>query len=282
MHDEVDEGHDIPHAPLAPLEEFVASVEHLPLFTGMAAQLIRSVDDESMTAPELARQISTDAALVAQLLRLVNSPYYGLRRGVATVSDAITVLGLNLVRRVVIAAVLQRPLFAYMHDTRVAREFWRHQLLCALLARHLHQHKQLNGEVAYMAGLLHDVGRLVMLVKYPLEIDAMLDDRSVEDDTALARERERFGFDHAVVGAALLELWDVPNPMVVCAGQHADETEPEDALAASVWQANLLAHQLFDDGAPPVDEERLAAVAITPAVREKILEEVAAFEGAGD
>jgi HD-like signal output (HDOD) protein len=280
MQDDLDEGSVVTPTPLAPLEEFVASVEHLPLFAGIAAQLIKSVDDESMTASELARQVSTDAALVAQLLRLVNSPYYGLRRGVATVSDAIAVLGLNLVRRVVIAAVLQRPLFAYLPDTRVARDFWRHQLFCALLARHLHQHKRLNGEVAYMAGMLHDVGRLVMLLKYPLEIDAMLDDRSIEDDTALERERARFGFDHAVVGAALLELWDVPTQMVVCAGRHAEVTEPDDALAASVWRANLLAHQLFDAGAAPFDEANFADVAITVAIRKQILEEVAAFEGA--
>ena len=282
MHDRFDDGTPPRIAALAPLEEFVASVEHLPLFTGIAAQLIRSVDDESMTATELARQISTDPALVAQLLRLVNSPYYGLRRSVATVSDAIAVLGLNLVRRVVIAAVLQRPLFAYLHDTRVARDFWRHNLLCGLLSRHLHQRKRLNGEVAYIAGLLHDVGRLVMLLKYPQEVDAMLDDRSVNDATALERERARFGFDHALVGAALLELWDVPNPMVVCAGLHADEAEPDDALAASVWQANLLVHQLYDEPPGEIDEAELAAIAITPDLREQMLAEVAAFETVGD
>lgn len=282
MHDRFTDGTEPRTAALAPLDEFVASVEHLPLFTGIAAQLIRSVDDDEMTVNELARQISTDAALVAQLLRLVNSPYYGLRRAIATVSDAIAVLGLNLVRRVVIAAVLQRPLFAYLHDTRIARDFWRHQMICGLLARHLHQQKQLNGEVAYMAGLLHDVGRLVMMVKYPQEIDLMLEDRSLDDATSLERERARFGYDHAVVGAALLELWDVPNPMVVCAGRHAEEAEPDDPLAASVWSANLLSHRLYDEHDDPLDEAELAALAITPELREKIRKEVAAFEGGGD
>jgi len=280
MHDDPDAGFVAPPAPLTPLEVFVASIEHLPLFTGIAAQLIRSVDDESITASELARQISTDVALVAQLMRLVNSPYYGLRRGVATVGDAIAVLGLNLVRRVVIAAVLQRPLYAYMHDTRATRDFWRHQLLCALLARHLHQHKGLNGEVAYMAGLLHDVGRLVMFIKNPQQVDAMLEDRSIDDDAALVRERERFGFDHAVVGAALLERWDVPDSMVVSAGCHVEKTEPDDPLAATVWRANLLAHQLYDEGAAPFDAANFPGSAVTADVCEQILEEVTAFEGA--
>lgn len=264
--------------PTLALAEFVASVEHLPLFTGVAAQLIKSVDREDVTAGELSKLISTDAALVAQLLRLVNSPFYGLRRSIGTVSDAIAVLGLNLIRRIVIAAVLQRPLFAYLHDTRAARDFWRHQLLCATIARQLHAQKGLNGELAYMAGLLHDVGRLVMLVKYPNDIDMLLEDRSIDDDSAIERERQRFGFDHAVVGAALLEIWDLPGPMVFAAGQHADETEPDDAMAASIWHANLLAHTISDVPDEDVEDSLVLSLGLTEVVRRKILEEVSAFE----
>ena len=272
-----------PAAPGSPaqkeaLHAFVASVEHLPLFTGTAMQLIRSVDREDVTTAELARLISTDAALVAHLLRIVNSTFYGLSRRIGTVSEALAVLGIDLVRRTVIASVLQRPLFAYLHDTTVVRTFWRHGLLCAALARHLALQNDLNGEVAYLAGLMHDVGRLTMLIEYPQEADVLLRVSS-DDDVATAREIERFGFDHAQVGAALLEVWDLPPPIVGAALRHADDTEPAEPLAASVWRANLVSHAMIDDGEDPeAPLPWMAQIGLSVKARRQILDEIAALE----
>ena len=263
----------------AALHEFVASVQHLPLFTGTAVQLIRSVDQEDITAGELGRLISTDAALSAHLLRIVNSPYYGLSRSIGTVSDALAVLGFNLVRRTVTAAVLQRPLFAYLHDTAVARAFWRHELICAALARHLAIQRGTSAEFAYMAGLLHDVGRLVMLVQFPAQANVLLERRSDDLDYGIDRERDSFGFDHAQVGAALLELWGLPGGMVQAAHQHTDEVEPEDAGAASVWRANLISHAMDeDDGDENEIQPWMQAIDLSVKARKQIQDEIAALE----
>jgi putative nucleotidyltransferase with HDIG domain len=264
--------------PVAILQTFVSSVQHLPLFSGMAVQLIRSVDNEDIMASELSRMISTDAALVAHLLRLVNSSYYGLTRRVGTVTDACMVLGLNLIRRTVTVAVLQRPLFAYLHDTAVAREFWRHELFCAALARHLAAQKGVDAEGAYLAGLLHDVGRLVMLMEFPEQSDVLLRTRGGDTDNGLNSELLEFGFTHAQVGGALLELWGLPEGIVMSAHQHADETEPEDAMAACVWRANLLSHEMAQE--TNLDEEQpwMTAIGLTVAARQKIFDEIRALE----
>ena len=263
------------------LAEFVESVQHLPLFTGTAVQLIRSVDREDVTASELSRLISTDAALSAHLLRIVNSSYYGLSRRIGTVSDALAVLGLDLVRRTVTAAVLQRPLFAYLHDTEVARAFWRHELQCAALARHLAARGGVDGESAYMAGLLHDVGRLVMLMQFPDRTDVLL--RRRDDAHGLAHERELFGFDHAQVGGALLESWGLPGHIVQSAHEHADETEPDEPGAACVWRANLIAHEMdeYQLRSDPDDVEVqpwMEAIDLSAKAYRKILDEIAALE----
>lgn len=261
------------------LAAFVASVEHLPLFSGTAMQLIRTVDREDVAVAELSRLISTDAALVAHLLRIVNSSYYGLSRRIGTVGDALAVLGVNLIRRTVTAAVLQRPLFAYLHDTSVARAFWRHGLLCAALSRHLAMQKGLDGELAYMAGLMHDIGRLVMLMKYPQQSDVLL--RAGGDgETGVERESALFDFDHAQVGAALLELWDLPSEIVRAADQHADATEPDDPMSASVWRANLLSHDMIDEADDDEQQPWMAAIDLSVKARRKIFEEIAALESA--
>ncbi len=273
--------HDAAYAETMPsLAEFVESVQHLPLFTGTAVQLIRSVDRDDVSAVELSRLISTDAALSAHLLRIVNSSYYGLPRRIGTVSDALAVLGLDLVRRTVTAAVLQRPLFAYLHDTEVARAFWRHELQCAALARHLAPRLGADGESTYMAGLLHDVGRLVMLMQFPDRTEMLL--HRHDDARGLEHERALFGFDHAQVGGALLESWGLPGHIVQAAHEHADESEPDEPGAACVWRANVIAHEMdeYQLQADPDDDQVqpwMESIDLSPKAYRKILDEIAAL-----
>ncbi len=265
------------------LAAFVASVQHLPLFTGMAAQLVRSVDRDDSTMADLSRLIATDAALVAQLLRLVNSSFYGLPRKIGTVTEALTVLGLDFVRRLVMAAVLQRPLFAYLHDSAAARAFWRHELLCAALARHLARRHGIDGELAYMAGLLHDVGRLVMLIEFPDHVDVLLrhgeaSDEPADDDGNATQELALFGFTHAQVGGALLEMWGLPDGIVRAAHQHGDATRPDDPLAAAVWEGNALSYRMDDVDDDDEEAPWMREVGLSVAARHKMLEEIEAIE----
>jgi putative nucleotidyltransferase with HDIG domain len=264
---------------VASLRQFVAEVKHLPLFSTTAAQLISSIDREETTSAELSRIVATDAGLVTQMLKMVNSPFYGLSRRVGSVSDAFAVLGLDLVRRTVTSAVLQRPLFSYIHDTEIARAFWRHELLCASLARHIARRNGGDGELAFVAGLLHDVGRLTMLIHYPEHTHVLLDQRSGDVDLGIDRERVLFGFTHAEVGGALLELWGLPEELVLSTHQHIDETEPDGILSAAVWRANLLTHEMEDD--EDVDEVQpwMESIGLTVAARHKMLDEVEALEG---
>lgn len=231
----------IPFSPAT--NAFVARVGQLPLMPSLALVLVRSVDDDSLSAAELGSHIEGDAGLAAHLLRLVNSPFYGFSRRIGTVSDAIAVLGFNLVRRIAAAAVLQRPEAGVLPDCRATRAFWRHQLLSAVLARFAHGRRGDDGEdLAYMAGLLHDIGRLAMHACH-LPADALSIDSHVVDEEDLVRaERARLGFDHAEAGGALLQAWQLPHLLVQAVWQHASPTAPDEATAASVWQANRMAH----------------------------------------
>jgi putative nucleotidyltransferase with HDIG domain len=267
--------------PPATLSELVGAVQHLPMFTGMAAQLISSVEREDVTMVEMGRLISSDPAIVMDLLRKVNSPYYGLNRKIGSATDAIAVLGLDQIRRIVSAAVLQRPLLAYLHDTDGARVLWRHQLLCAAIARRLHAAKGADGEVAYMAGLLHDVGRLVMVMHFPQFSDELLGGERDDDVNVVTWERHQFGFDHALVGAALLKAWEMPPAMMLSTAQHHNRVEPTDALAATIWTANTLGHELIDLAEDAVDEQKMEDLGLTVDVRRALLAEVAALESAG-
>jgi putative nucleotidyltransferase with HDIG domain len=267
------------HDEFGALEAFVATVQHLPLFTGTAVQLVRSVERDDVTGAELSRLIATDAALVVELLRLVNASFYGLSKKIGTVSEAIAILGLDLVRRTVASAVLKRPLFAYLHDTAAARAFWRHELICAALARHLARGADANGELAYMAGLLHDVGRLVMLMRFPDQTGILVP--AGGDNDGIEGERATFGFTHAEVGAALLEAWGLPAPIVQAAHLHTDATEPDGDPAAAVWRANLLSREMEDFDEDDADEQKpwMAEIGLSVTARHRMIEEIEALEG---
>ena len=272
--------------------EFVNETRQLPIFSTTAIQLMQSVGDESVSPERIARMISADPGLVAQLLRIVNSPYYGLPQRCSTMSTAIAVLGLDQVRRTVLAAVTQRPLLAYLHDTKVVQSFWRHQLLCAGLARHLAVQAGFDGEMAYTAGLMHEVGRLAIVIRHPHLTDRLLDVDDDDDHLTPRHERARFGFDHAEVGGALLARWGLPPAIVRATAEHERSAQPRDPLSAAVWRANLLAHQWareedegVDEGSPGASDSDattaawMAAVALTTEQRRRIFDEIATLEG---
>ncbi len=261
------------------VEAFVAEVKQLPLFSGTAMQLMKSVGDERTTTAELARLIGTDAGLVAHLLRIVNSPYYGLPRRLATVDDAIAVLGFDHVRRMISAAVMGRPLMTYLHDSRTVRAFWRHELLCAALARHLAARGGLDAEVAYMAGLMHEIGRLAMVIKHPHLGDVLLSVEGTRDRLGVEREMAHFGFDHAEVGGALLARWGLPPAIVRAAYHHEQAAQPADPLAAVVWRANLLAHDMNGEADDGTERPWMTAIGLTPDGRRRVEDEIAALEG---
>lgn len=261
---------------------FVERVKQLPLFSSTAMQLMKSVGQIDVSTQELARLISTDAGLVAQLLRIVNSPFYGLPKRCGTVADAIAVLGMDQVRRTVSAAVTKRPIASYLRDSRVVNDFWRHQLLCAALARHLAVQRGLDGEVAHMAGLMHEVGRLAILIQHPHLINVLLDVERRDDVLGTAREVQHFGFDHAQVGGTLLARWGLPAPIVQAAYDHEETTQPADAMSAVVWRANLLAHDLCEKSDElEVETPWMTAIGLTLDGRRAILDEIAALESAG-
>ncbi len=263
------------------LDAFVASVRQLPLFSATALRLMRSVERADVTTSELDRLISTDAGLVAGLLRIVNSPYYGVARRVSTVGDAIAILGFDQVRRTISAAVTQRPLMSYLHDSDRVRVFWRHELTCAAIARHLAQGAGLDGEVAYMAGLMHEVGRLAMLIAHPHLRERLLRVQGDIDHRGIEREYAEFGFDHAQVGGALLARWGLPAAIVRAAEEHGGATAPRDPLSATVWRANLMSHALAME-ADELDGETpwMIDAGIDLDGRRRLLDEIAALESA--
>lgn len=193
------------------LSAVMPSIRTLPALPEVVFQLVRSLEDPLLDLGRLEEQVEMDQALSTKLLRVANSSFYGLLRQVGTVRDAAMVLGFGALRSMAIAAATVNhfatlrlpPDFHY-------RAFWAHGMACGLAAELLaREHREPEG-VAFTAGLIHDLGRLVLASEFPDHLEACHLHKAKTGCSLLDAEREVLGITHSQMGAALARYWHFP------------------------------------------------------------------------
>lgn len=210
---------------------------------------------------DFARVIEGDTGLTARLLRLANSPLYGRVARVATVHTAISMIGTQQLRELALACSVLRVFRDIPAELLDMEMFWRHSVACGVLARSAAVLAgEGNVERVFAAGLLHDVGRLVMLMERPRTMGRVLEAARARGILLYEAEREEFGFDHTEVGALLLRSWKVPERLSEAVGcHHAPHTArgfPMDAALLHVADIMVNALALGSSGqrlVPPLD-----------------------------
>ncbi|MBQ5941050.1 HDOD domain-containing protein [Massilia sp. AB1] len=227
------------------LEQAVARLKDLPALPLVVSELLASFDDPDVELGQLADKIAHDQALAAKTLRLANSSFYGLQSRVRTIGQAIQVLGFDSVRALVVGAGVIGGFEAGREKGFDYDGFWRHAIGTALCARALARHARTNPELGFVAGLLHDLGRLVLVTRFPEHYAEVLARRALRDCELLLAEREVLGIDHAQVGRALGQHWKIPEPICrAIANHHQPMHQDEGELPAVVHVANVIAHGL--------------------------------------
>jgi len=212
-----------------------------PPFPAVAVQLIQQMQDPTASASDVGRLIELDPTLTASLLRLVNSPFFGMRRQIAGVSEAVMVLGMSAVRRMVMSLAVATPLRREDIDPEFARAQWHHTVSCAALARRLIADDLAASELAFTAGLLHDMGQVHLLQTHGAAYIALHVEAAGADVRPL--ETRLYGQAHDSLGADLLEAWGLPQVIADAARVH-HATPPVAQLTLvqqAVWVANRLA-----------------------------------------
>lgn len=231
------------------LAELTDKIRLLPAMPMIALDVIRSLQDSDVDVEGLARRISQDQALAARVLRVANSPFYGLQKQVGSIHDAIVVLGLSTVRSLVLAASMITCLPGGSASSFSRDAFWRHGLGTAVAAEALARVLQRPPELMFIAGLLHDIGRLAMVSLYPAPFAAMQEQAAREDRPPGLLETGYFGFDHAEAGASLAALWNFPPAIADAIGRHHTPGEgPPGSLAGIIHYADAIARALELDG----------------------------------
>jgi putative nucleotidyltransferase with HDIG domain len=227
------------------IEAIQQGLEDLPSLPAVVMELLSSIDQEDVDISVLARKVSLDQALTAKTLRLANSSNSGLQVRVTTIQQAITFLGFQATRNLITAAAVTGCFPAGQCPGFDHSAFWRHSIATAACARVLARRMRLNQDFAFTAGLLHDIGRLVLVTSYPAQYGAVLAQRQRDDRPLLDVEREMLGVDHVMAGTALAQHWQFSDTMQHAITYHHEPEAPGAGfLATIVHVANAIVHAL--------------------------------------
>jgi len=233
-----------------PTDAVVAKVDALPTLPAAVSRLAALHGSETTSASDFEDAIKPDPALTANLLKMANSAYFGLRREVDSVGQAVTVLGTKRVWEAAVTAGFSKTIPdripGYEVDSAV---FWKHCIAVAILSERLSSQMELRTpKLTFTAGLLHDIGKLAIGSFLTVEATLVLSRMRTDEMDFVAAEREVLGTDHAEVGATVADKWGLPEAIGVGARWHhcPDEVpnEEDQVLVDLVHVADALAHTL--------------------------------------
>ncbi len=209
------------------LDRELTDLPPLPL---VANRLVMALGNTETAVSDLARLIGMDQSIAAKVLRLVNSSYYGFPRQVTTLGHAIVILGFNTVRNLALAIAAFDKFPLSRHSPVDPTKFWEHGLGVAICAQVLAKRKNLPakvGEEAFLAGLLHDVGKLFLCQHFPNSYRAAIEAAWEEKCRISVAEQTYCGATHSLVGKRIAEKWNLPATLAATIRHHHDPVQAQ-------------------------------------------------------
>lgn len=219
-------------------------VKRLPPPSATATRLIAVITDPESSVEDIIEVIKYDPGLTSEVLRICNSAYYGLQRRVSSLQEAIVRLGsmrvLQLVMSVHTTTLLSRPQPGYGLEPGV---LWRHCVAVAIAAARFGTRMGIANEgLIFTAGLLHDIGKIVLNEYVGRDFQAIVEKVTQQRASFIEAERDVLGISHEEIGARLAERWQLPEPIIRCIRYHHEPhaLDPPDVLVDGVYLANCL------------------------------------------
>ena len=200
-----------PRLPPITIEKLISetrTVYSLPLFY---ERLNEAINHPRSSISDIAKIITEDQGLTARLLKLANSPMFGYYSRVESISMAVTIIGTQQLRDLALASSVIRIFRGIPEDVINMASFWQHSISCGIIARSIAAYlREINVERFFVAGILHDVGQLIMYSVIPETVWKVLETSKEIDQPYYLTEYDQLGFDHAQVGGELFKTWKIP------------------------------------------------------------------------
>lgn len=269
------------------IERILEKADKIGVFPTVAARIRQVANDHDASMVDLEEVVSLDPTLSAQILKLANSPFYGLNRTVGSLRHALMILGFRATRDLAMSLVVMR--LTQGRDD-VHTQLWTAGLRTGVAARLLARHvRWADPGEAFVTGILHDLGKLILLAVEEQRYTGMLQQHGNEVARLLQAERTVFGLTHTELGAACLKRWELPERLADAVEYHYDPRLLEDRDEASfqltglLWTAEQMERGLSDQRSFTVISEALAQHRIAMRLKLNagvILDCLTRFEGA--
>lgn len=268
------------------LEHVLRRIQALPPLPTSAMRVIALTKNPATSAKELENVIAQDPALAAGMLRQANSAYYGYARRISSLQEAIVVLGFQATQGLAMASAVAPILKTQLVGYEIEQDgLWKHSMLTAMAARSLCRKLKLPfGDVAFTAGLLHDIGKLVISI-YVQEVGAYLIEKVSADKLSYVELEEKvIGYNHATVGGFLAKGWNLPEDLVESISCHHAPSRAKNhlELASVIHVANGLASTLgigggVDSFLNPIQQDALDRLTLKESDLEQLMADLGDF-----
>ncbi len=240
--------------------EVVNKTLKLPTIPTVLLKLNEVVNDPDSSAEDVAKVISCDPSITTNILRIVNSAYYGLQVRVSSINLAVSIMGFNMTKKVALKAAIF-SVFGKKKDAVAhfdPEHFWTHSIYCGVAAKVLAGESPyfsgIHPEDIYIAGLLHDIGKIILFENAPEPFLEALDSSARQGIPTSAAEEEVLGFTHSDVGSVLAIKWFLPEDLTIAVRYHHNPVKDpfSKSLASLVHLADWLAWKEGKVSAPKV------------------------------
>ena len=230
-------------------QRIIQDLGQIPTMPTIAAKVMQIVNDPHSSAEDVAKFISRDVALTSKVLRLANSAFYGIPRTISSVNSAIVILGFNTIRSLVLSASVLKVFPAKPGLVAFDRKaFWKHSFMVGIASRMVAQiyrkRKLVDMETAFSAGLLHDIGKIILEQYSNDDYLPVLKAAKDQGIPLYMAEKALLGMSHADVSGMLVDKWQMPNELkgpIVNHHSPMDDKASQD-MACIVHYANHLCH----------------------------------------
>lgn len=240
------------------IKRMVSKIESLPSLPSLYVEIMEELQSLNTSIQKVGNIISKDIGMTAKILQLVNSAFFGLRRHISSPSQAVSLLGLDTIKTLVLSVHIFTQLDSENSSGVPLDRLWNHSLMTGIFAKAIGREEkqtQIMVDDSLMAGLLHDVGKPILSVNFPEqygEIPGLVKEKNISFWEA---EKEIFGVTHAEVGAYLAGIWGLPDPIVEGLAFHHYPTQcqaQQFSPLLAVHVADALEHQEDSSEGEPV------------------------------
>jgi len=243
------------------LSTITAKIDSLPTLSTIVNRVMEVTADPESSVNDLMEVITPDASLTTTILKMANSAFFGVSRTVSSLQQAVSILGFNEIQNLILA----KSVFNSFKDTNAGgqfdiRRFWEHSFLCGLASKIIAIDARVAGDDFFVAGLIHDIGKLVIYMALPVEFMKIMEIAGAHNPGMFQIEKSNLELTHDELGMRLLKRWMFPENLVIAVGFHhrLEEAKEQHLYPIVVHMADILAHlESFANDAEIFPEELL-------------------------